>query len=205
MTPEEFQAHTGVSRETMDRLRAYADLLEKWQAKINLVGPKTIQQMWERHFLDSAQLFSLLPDTTRTLVDFGSGAGFPAMVLAAMGIPDVHLIESDQRKGAFLREVARVAGIPATVHTSRIESLSPFAADVVTARALAPLGQLLEFATPFLTPQTLCLFPKGQNVEAELTEAHKIWNMNVTRHPSLTDAGATILAIHEVRRDQPSR
>lgn len=205
MTPEQFQARTGVSRETMDRLMAYAGLLEKWQPKINLVGPRTLPEMWARHFLDSAQLFPLLPEGTRTLVDFGSGAGFPALVLAAMGVPDVHCIESDQRKGTFLREVARVAAIPVTIHTARIDAVAAFPADVVTARALAPLSQLLDFATPFLTPSTLCLFPKGQNVEAELTEAHQIWNMQVTRHPSQTDAGATILAIHEVRRDQPSR
>ncbi len=203
MTPEEFQAHTNVSRETLDRLRAYADLLEKWQPKINLVGPKTLPDLWSRHFLDSAQIFPLIPADARVLVDFGSGAGFPGLVFAAMGVPDVHCVESDQRKAAFLREVCRVAAIPATIHAERIESLVPFAADVVSARALASLPQLLELAEPFLTTRTLCLFPKGQNVEAELTAAHKIWNMQVTRHDSLTDAGATVLALREVRRDQP--
>lgn len=202
MTPEDFQARTRVSRETMDQLRAYVALLEKWQPKINLVGNSTLPDVWARHVLDSAQLHPLVPADARVLVDFGSGAGFPALVLAAMGVPDVHLVESDQRKAAFLREVCRVAAISATIHCTRVEAMTPFAADVVTARALAPVAQLLEFASPFLTPQTLCLFPKGQNVEAELTDAHKIWNMHVTRHPSLTDAGGTILALREVCRDQ---
>lgn len=195
LTPEEFQKDTGVSRETLDRLRLYGELLVKWQKTINLVGPSTLPDLWRRHFLDSAQLFPLLPDSARVLVDFGSGAGFPGLVLAILGVPEVHLIESDQRKCAFLREVARQTDAPVTVHAKRIEAVVPFAADVITSRALASLAQLLDLARPFLTPQTLCLFPKGQNVEAELTEAHKIWNMQVTRVPSRSDADATILRL----------
>lgn len=202
LTPEEFQKDTGVSRETLDRLRLYGELLVKWQKTINLVGPSTLPDLWCRHFLDSAQLFPLLPESARVLVDFGSGAGFPGLVLAILGIPEVHLIESDQRKCAFLREAARQTQAPVTVHAKRIEAVAPFAADVITSRALAPLAQLLDMAQPFLTPQTLCLFPKGQNVEAELTEAHKIWNMQVTRVPSRSDADATILRLSEVRREQ---
>lgn len=201
LTAEGFQRETGVSRETLERLQAYADLLVKWQGSINLVGKSTLPDLWRRHMLDSAQLFPLLPVGARTLVDFGSGAGFPALVLAILGVPDVHLVESDVRKGAFLREVARVCEAPVTVHSKRIEALAPFAADVITARALAPVAQLLEFAAPFLTPRTQCLFLKGQNVEVELTEAHKMWNMAVERHPSRTDAAATILRLTEVRRE----
>lgn len=201
LTPEEFLRQTGVSRETLDRLQAYADLLVKWQNSINLVGRSTLGDVWRRHMLDSAQLFPLLPKGTRTLVDFGSGAGFPALVLAILGVPEVHLIESDVRKGAFLREVARVTATPVVVHSRRIEAMEPFAADVITARALAPVAQLLDFATPFLGPTTCCLFLKGQNVEAELTEAHKMWNISVERHPSRTEPAATILRLSEVRRE----
>lgn len=201
LTPEEFQRDTGVSRETLDRLQAYADLLVKWQNSINLVGRSTLGDLWRRHLLDSAQLFPLLPAGMRTLVDFGSGAGFPALVLAIMGVPDVHMVESDVRKGAFLREVARVTGTPVTVHSRRIEAMEPFAADVVSARALAPVAQLLDFAAPFLGPQTQCLFLKGQNVEAELTDANKMWNMTVERHSSRTETAATILRLSEVRRE----
>jgi 16S rRNA (guanine527-N7)-methyltransferase len=201
MTPDEFQKATGVSRETRDRLCLYVELLEKWQSRINLVGSKTLPDLWCRHVYDSAQLHALIPPRARCLLDFGSGAGFPGLVLAAMGGPAVHLVESDQRKAAFLREAARVAAIPVTVHACRIAALPPMTADVITARALAPLAQLLDFAEPFLAPEGICLFLKGQNVAAELTEAHKIWNMRVDRHPSQTDAGATVLALSEVRRD----
>lgn len=201
MTPEAFQAQTSVSRETVDRLSAYADLLKKWQPKINLVGPSTMADVWRRHFLDSAQLWPLLPDGARTLIDFGSGAGFPGLVLAVMGVPEVHLVESDQRKCAFLREAARVTGASVTVHSRRIEAIAPFPVDVVSSRALAALPQLLEFAEPFLAPHTVCLFPKGQNVEAELTQLHKIWTLRVDRQPSLTDTDATLLRLSEVRRE----
>ncbi|WP_019645118.1 16S rRNA (guanine(527)-N(7))-methyltransferase RsmG [Novispirillum itersonii] len=204
MTSEAFQAQTTVSRETVDRLTAYADLLCKWQPKINLVGPSTMGDVWRRHFLDSAQLWPLLPAGAKTLIDFGSGAGFPGLVLAIMGVPDVHLVESDQRKCAFMREAARAAGVSVTIHNKRIEAITAFPVDVVSSRALAALPQLLEFAAPFLAPHTVCLFPKGQNVEAELTDLNKIWTLRMDRQPSLTDADATILRLSEVRREQPA-
>lgn len=151
-----------VSRETRERLDIYAGLLRKWQRSINLVGPRTIGDLWNRHFTDSAQLLPLIPSaetpTTRVLVDFGSGAGFPGLVLAILGAGEVHLIESDQRKATFLREVARATGTPVTVHAKRIEQVAPFPADVVSARALAPLNDLLGFAAPFLRPDSLCLW-----------------------------------------------
>jgi 16S rRNA (guanine527-N7)-methyltransferase len=188
----------GVSRETRERLNIYADLLRKWQRSINLVGPRTLDDLWNRHFTDSAQLLPLIPPSARVLVDFGSGAGFPGLVLAILGVPQVHLIESDQRKSTFLREVARATGTPITIHAKRIEQVAPFPADVVSARALAPLGDLLGFAAPFLGPDTLCLFPKGQMAEDELTAASKIWNMNVDRIQSVTDPSATILRVSQV-------
>lgn len=199
----DFQRATDVSRETLERLERYANLLVKWQASINLVGRSTIPDLWARHMLDSAQLFPLLPGGTRSLVDFGSGAGFPGLVLACMGVPDVHLVESDTRKATFLREAARVAGVAVTVHAARIESVPSFTADVVTARALAPVAQLLSYAEPFLAPGTTCLFLKGQNVEAELTEAYEIWQMSTERFPSRTEADASILRLREVRREHP--
>src|SRR3954469_15332682 len=189
-----------VSRETRERLNTYAELLRKWQRSINLVGPKTLDDLWNRHFTDSAQLLPLIPPTARILVDFGSGAGFPGLVLAILGVGQAHLIESDQRKATFLREVARATGTPVTVHAKRIEQVAPFPADVVSARALAPLSDLLGFAAPFLHPDSLCLFPKGQMAEDELTAASMTWNINVDRIQSVTDPSATILRLSQVPR-----
>ncbi len=202
--PEAFLKDTGVSRETLERLKAYADLLLVWNQKINLIGPSTAPDLWMRHMLDSAQLFPLIPPGTRTLVDLGSGAGFPGLVLAIMGVPGVHLVESDQRKCAFLREAARVAQAPVTVHAKRIESVPPFPADVITARALAPLAELLEWSAPFLAENSHCIFPKGQNVEVELTQAYKRWTIQVDQRPSRTDPRGTIVCMNEVRRERPT-
>lgn len=205
MTPEAFAAAADVSRETRERLEAYAALLGKWQARINLVSPATLLDLWRRHMLDSAQLLPLLPPGTRVLVDLGSGAGFPGLVLAAMGVPEVHLIESDSRKCAFLREAARVMAVAATVHNRRIEAMPPIAADVVTARALAPLARLLAYAAPFIEEDAQCLFLKGKTGEDELTEAAKDWKMRVERVPSLSDPAGTILRISEVQLGQSAR
>ncbi len=198
--PAEFQRDTGVSRETLDRLLIYAGLLAQWNPKINLVGPSTLPDVWRRHMLDSAQLVDAIPVTARVAVDLGSGAGFPGLVLAIMTGLDMHLVESDTRKVAFLRESARATKTRVTIHPQRIESVESFKADVVTARALAPLGNLVEWAFPFMTPQSLGVFPKGQNVGSELTEAHKMWTMIVDQRPSRTDPTATILCVREVHR-----
>jgi 16S rRNA (guanine527-N7)-methyltransferase len=198
--PDTFQASFNVSRETLERLKAYADLLVKWNAKINLVSPDSIPTLWHRHIADSAQLFRFIPRNTHNLLDVGSGAGFPGLVLAVLGVPNVHLVEVDQRKVAFMREAARVAGVQVTFHPARIESIPAFQVQVVTARALAALDRLLDWTAPFRTPDTLCLFLKGQTVEAELTEAHKQWTMVVDRQQSLTDPTGTILSLREVRR-----
>ncbi|MBI2235872.1 MAG: 16S rRNA (guanine(527)-N(7))-methyltransferase RsmG [Magnetospirillum sp.] len=200
MGPDEFATTLGVSRETTERLGAYADLLVKWQARINLVGPDTLPQLWRRHMLDSAQLLALIPPTARRVVDLGSGAGFPGLVLALLGAPDVHLVESDARKCAFLREAARVGGTPVTVINRRIEQVPPLAADVVTARALAPLARLLEWAAPHLAPGGICLFLKGRGSEDELTQASKDWNITLDRVPSLSDPSGLILYLKEVYR-----
>ncbi|AWK86052.1 16S rRNA (guanine(527)-N(7))-methyltransferase RsmG [Azospirillum thermophilum] len=195
-----FQDATGVSRETVERLAAYEAVLRKWQPKINLVGPSTLPDVWKRHFLDSAQLFPLLPPQTRVLVDLGSGAGFPGLVLALLGVPEVHLIESDARKAAFLREAARLTGTLVTVHNKRIETVPPIEADVVTARALAPLADLIGWAYPFLGNRGTGLFLKGQNVEEELTDTTKSWKMRAERFDSRSDPTGTILRVSGIDR-----
>ncbi|MBI5164303.1 MAG: 16S rRNA (guanine(527)-N(7))-methyltransferase RsmG [Magnetospirillum sp.] len=206
MTPDDFAAATSVSRETLERLRAYADLLVKWQARINLIGPDTVPDLWRRHMLDSAQLFPHLAHRAiHRTVDLGSGAGFPGLVLAILGAPDVHLIESDVRKAAFLREAARVSGTAVTIHATRAEAVPPLMADLITARAVAPLGKLLDLAAPHLAENGFCLFLKGRGVEDELTAAQKEWHITVERIPSLTDAASAILDLKEVRRGRAER
>jgi 16S rRNA (guanine527-N7)-methyltransferase len=197
---EEFAQTCGVSRETLARLAAYAALLEKWQGSINLVARSTLADLWRRHFYDSAQILALLPPTTRTLVDFGSGAGLPGLVLAILGVPNVHLIESDQRKCAFLREASRITGTNVQVHARTIESAPPFPADAITARALAPLDRLLELAERFSRRGTVCVFHKGRGVEDELTAASKTWIMKPERVMSRTDPSGTILVIRSYAR-----
>ena len=200
LTPEEFFRLIPVSRETEQKLRLYADLLVKWQARINLVGPATLPDLWRRHMLDSAQLLPLLPPGP--LLDLGSGAGFPGMVLAILRGDNetVHLVEADSRKCAFLREVARLTAAPAVIHNQRIETLSPFPVTAITARALAPVASLLRLAAPFLGPGTHCLFLKGEKWEDELTAAAKDWTMIVERIPSGSDPNGIILRLREVHR-----
>jgi len=198
-----FQAATDVSRETLGRLETYAALLRKWAPKVNLVGASTLDDLWRRHMLDSAQLKPLLPPRAANLADFGSGAGFPGLVLAIMGQPDVHLIESNRRKCAFLREVARTTGTSVTVHCARAEEIAPFPAAVVTARALAALPILLHYAEPFLKADSICLFPKGRRFEDELTETQKTWNITYRIVSSLTEPEGGILRLEDISRVQP--
>jgi 16S rRNA (guanine527-N7)-methyltransferase len=199
LSPEELAETLSVSRETLVRLRAYVDLLKTWNARINLVSAASLEDVWRRHILDSGQLFKLLPTEARVLVDFGSGAGFPGLVLAILGVPEAHLIESDRRKAEFLREAARVSSTPVTIHVHRIEGVPGFPADVVTARALAPLAQLLEWSTPFLTDRTVCLFLKGAEGPNELTLASRRWIMRTQVLASLTDPTGHILRVEEPR------
>lgn len=199
MNPLAFQAATGVDDATLARLITYAELLAKWQAKINLVGPDTLPDVWHRHMLDSAQLAPFIPNGKK-VVDFGSGAGFPGLVLAAMRPDlDVHLVESDQRKCAFLREVNRTAGCGATIHNERIEGLECLSADVVTSRALAPLHKLLTFAQMHSLSTGICLFLKGKRWSEELTEAQNKWSMQALHHPSRTDPAGMILELRECK------
>ncbi len=183
------------------RLEAYLDLLRKWQRRINLVSDASLTDAWRRHILDSAQLFPLVPESCGRLVDLGSGAGFPGLVLAIMGVAGVELIESDGRKCAFLAEAARVSEARVTIRDARIESLPARPADLIVARACAPLPRLLDHAERFLSPQTLCLFLKGARVDEELTSAAKEWRMNVERLPSRTHPQGCILYVQGISRE----
>ncbi|PKU21777.1 16S rRNA (guanine(527)-N(7))-methyltransferase RsmG [Telmatospirillum siberiense] len=203
MTRADFARRIPVTPDVLDRLQRYADLLVKWQARINLVGPSTIPALWERHMLDSAQLTAHLP--SGPVLDLGSGAGFPGLVLAIMRGGPVHLVESDVRKCAFLREAARLTEADAVVHNVRIETLAPFPVAAITARALAPLAKLLEMAENFLHPAVHCLFLKGRGGEEELTDARKDWMMTLERIPSLADSSGQILHLREVHRGRDER
>ncbi|MCZ6860136.1 MAG: 16S rRNA (guanine(527)-N(7))-methyltransferase RsmG [Alphaproteobacteria bacterium] len=205
MSPEDFAKLTGVSRETLTRLKRYAALLETWQAKINLVSTASLQDIWRRHILDAAQLAALIPGSHRRLVDIGSGAGLPGLILAILGFEDVMLIESDGRKCAFLNEAARVTGTAVEIHHGRIETAPrDISATVITARALAPLPKLLAFAYPFVNSEAKSnaafIFLKGKSVERELTAAQKSWTLRIERFPSITDPSGTVLRITEVER-----
>lgn len=200
MTPDEFARRTNVSRETLARLHRYAETLEKWNRRINLVGRGTVDDLWRRHMLDSAQLLPLIPEGAGSLVDLGSGAGFPGLVLAICGVENVHLIEADRKKCAFLREVVRETGAAVSIHNRRIEEIESFQADVVTSRALAPLPKLLDMAGRFSKKHSILLFLKGRSADRELTDAAKEWNMRVDRIPSQTDAEGTILRLEAISR-----
>ncbi len=184
----------------LDRLEAYLAHLEKWQRAINLVGPKTLADPWRRHILDSAQLMPLLPlpHPDLKIADLGSGAGLPGLILAIMTGADVHLIESDQRKATFIREAARVTETPVTVHPARIEDVAPLAADVVTARALAPLERLLPWVDRHLKTGGKSLLLKGADADEELTLARKKWTMNISRKRSLSDASGTVFILDDL-------
>jgi 16S rRNA (guanine527-N7)-methyltransferase len=203
-------ALTPISRETEARLDAYVDLLVQWQAKTNLVASSTLPNLWTRHISDSLQLLALAPDA-KIWVDLGSGGGFPGVVLACAiaEMPDamVHLVERNARKAAFLREALRITGAAGTVHLADIgdsvDSLSG-PVDCVTARAVAPLHQLAGFAEPLLGKGAKALFLKGQDVEAELTEATKYWKITPRLHASLTGQGWIVELGRIERRIKPA-
>ena len=195
----------GIAPDRRDRLRRYAELLVHWQPRINLVGPATLAELWWRHMLDSAQLLPLLPSGCRSLIDLGSGAGFPGLVLAILGVPDVHLIERDRRKAIFLRQVSRETRTAVTVHNDAIERVGSFAADAITARALAGLDRLLPLAARFAGPETVCVFPKGRQVEKELTCLGDWPSIRVERRTSLSDSAATVLVIKGLGRGRGHR
>jgi 16S rRNA (guanine527-N7)-methyltransferase len=199
--PTGFAEILPVSRETFARLEAYAALLARWSARINLVGRDTLSDLWRRHILDSAQLCRHIPNPARNLIDLGSGAGLPGLVLAILGVPGVELVEADSRKCAFLREAARITEADVTIRPCRIQAVPPHPVHIVTARACAPLDRLLDLAHPFLAPDSICLFPKGERAEQELTLARKRWTINVSVEQSLSDWRGVILRLQQVARE----
>jgi 16S rRNA (guanine527-N7)-methyltransferase len=198
-------ALTTVSRETADRLDRFVALLLDWQSRINLIASSTVPVLWTRHIADSLQLLALAPEARRW-ADLGSGAGFPGMVIAcALAnslLAEVHLIESNKKKAAFLNEAVRVTGAPAIVHAERSDDFiktleGPL--DIVTARALAPLPRLLAIAYPLLKRGAKGLFPKGQDVDGELTEAAKCWTIQASLVPSRTDPKSRVVVIRSAK------
>jgi 16S rRNA (guanine(527)-N(7))-methyltransferase RsmG len=190
----------GIDDEARARLERFAGALQRWNGRINLVAPGDEPQLWQRHILDSAQLVPLLPGRTGTLIDLGSGAGFPGLIIAILTSWHVQLVEADHRKAAFLREVARATGTHVTIHAIRSEALQTMPADVVTARAYAPLVSLIPVAERLVARGGVCLFPKGRGAKDELTAAAREWHMRVERFPSRTSPDATLLRISEIRR-----
>lgn len=216
MTPAEFQAFSRVSRETLDGFATYRTLLLKWQAKINLVSAATLDDVWERHFADSAQLFRMLGEDAAHVADLGSGAGFPGLVLALMARDAgrksmFHLVESDSRKAAFLIEVAlalKLFNHNVRVHALRLEKMAEGklagTMGVVVARALAALPDLLAHAAPLLAPRGTCLFLKGTKADDEVAAAQRAgWRFEMTRHASRVSGGGAVLEIGGLSREAP--
>ena len=195
-----------VSRESRSRLEVYVDLLVRWQQRINLIGPATVDEIWTRHIADGLQLLPLIRPDVRQVLDLGSGAGIPGLVIAIALLDvrpvTVHLVESTGKKAAFLRQAAQLTGAPAIVHDGRIEELSRSErvgrVDLVTARALAPLPELLNLAAPWLQAGAYALFHKGRDVDRELTESAKSWRITTARHPSVVDPGGCILEVRTI-------
>lgn len=204
MSRAEFAAKTNVSRETLQRLDIYAELLRKWTSKINLVAASTLDSLWLRHFLDSAQAFGLAPEGQHW-VDLGSGGGFPGVVIAVMAQdmrPElrVTLVEADQRKATFLRNVLRETGAEGTVVARRVEEIEPLQASILSARALAPLEDLLLFSERHLAKDGCALFLKGKKAKKEVALALERWRFDCETHASKTDKDAVILKIGDIER-----
>jgi 16S rRNA (guanine527-N7)-methyltransferase len=196
-----------VSRETLERLDRFVPLLLEWQRTVNLVAPSTVAHVWTRHIADSLQLIDLAP-SARTWIDVGSGGGFPGLIiacaLASQPGMSIHLVEANARKAAFLREAQRLTGAPARVHARRMEDFArnfSGEADVICARAVAPLKSLLELTFPLLKKShAVGLFPKGKNAEDELREASNSWKMRATLVASRTDPAGRVIAIRDLER-----
>ena len=199
--PEEFATAAGVSRETLERLKKHAALLADWNSRHNLISRASMDDLWRRHFWDSAQVAPMISTTARTLVDLGSGAGFPGLVLAELR-PELRitLIESTAKKCRFLKAVADELGLKPDIRQQRIEDVAVQRFDVITARACAPLADLLAYAQRFWGPNTRAFLHKGQNLAAELTQAGKSWRIDSEQHSSRSDPSGIILEIRELQR-----
>jgi 16S rRNA (guanine527-N7)-methyltransferase len=192
-------ARLGLDDCQLERLQILVDLLCRWQRHLNLVSAASLADVWRRHILDSAQLIALLGRPPPSVIDLGSGAGFPGLVLAILSDAAVTLVESDQRKAVFLREAARLTGTTVTVANRRAETLpGVLHAGVITARALAPLPTLLRWALPLLQPHGRCLLLKGRSLPDELTAAAKTWRMQTVVHRSVSDPDGMILEIRDL-------
>jgi 16S rRNA (guanine527-N7)-methyltransferase len=207
--PAEFQAATDVSRETLERLMVFVDLLQRWQERLNLIAASTVPAVWHRHVLDSAQLAVLAPATARRWVDLGAGGGFPGVVIAILktGEPgfEMHLIERIARKCEFLAAAARATAAPITVHKGQIAEVEPVSADVVAARACAPLAQLLPMYLRHRAPTGLGLFAKGRSAVQELTQVEALWTLGRDILPSRTDSDSRILRIRSAQKRSDGR
>lgn len=199
MTASEFASVLDVSRETLERLEVFETMLGHWQKTINLVSARSLDDVWRRHFLDSGQLCRLMPGA-KTVVDIGSGGGFPGLVVALISGVHVTLIEADNRKAAFLREVSRATSSDTEVIAGRAESVPAKPAEAVTIRAVAPLTKLLSLAEPWMQPGGQCYFLKGGMIENELTDASRLWDINYNLIPSLSDPTGAILCVKEFHR-----
>ena len=206
--PAELQTDTGVSGAVLENLHAYVGLLRHWQSRINLVAGDSLNDCWRRHVLDSVQLAGHIGECAGTVLDLGSGGGFPGLALAiAMAETAgfrMHLVESNRKKAVFLQTVIRDTNAPAVVHCARVESLGVSdiggPAAVITARGFAPLSRLLDYAWPFVDDRTKIWLLKGQDIDEELTEASKCWRIGATKHPSRSDPGGCVLEITEIDR-----
>ena len=204
-TYEKFCSHVIVSRETYEKLCVFRNILIKWQNSINLISKSTIKSIWERHFLDSAQLYKYVKDINGNILDFGSGAGFPGMVLAIMGKKNIHLVESDYKKCVFLKEIAMLTETDITIHNCRIEDLSFINVDLITCRALASLSKLIDYVDIFIKKSLVekpkppkLLFLKGKSYYSEVMELSKNKIISFEEYPSITDKNGRILYINKV-------
>lgn len=206
--PDDFRAVFGWPDEAIERLATYEVALRQWQKAVNLVAPRTLDEIWHRHFADSAQVAAHVPDATKSIADLGSGGGFPGLVLAVFfaSQPDKHaavtLVESDGRKAAFLRETARRLEIPVEILSTRIESDATVSrlvgVDTVTARAFAPLSRLFNLAAPLFAAETVGVFLKGESVVREIDEARARWSFDVDLHQSVTEPSGKIAVVRRL-------
>ncbi len=200
LSVDDFRERTDASDHACEALLRYAALLEKWQKRFNLVGPSTVNDIWRRHFLDSAQLIPLICNRDAIIADLGSGAGFPGLILSILGQSQVNLIESDSNKAEFLRQAIRETGADAVVHRKRIEDYDGPPASIVTSRACAPLGRLLGYADQVRQLGAEALFLKGRRWEDELTKSQSLWHIEYRSHPSWTDPEGIALQINDYKR-----
>jgi 16S rRNA (guanine527-N7)-methyltransferase len=195
--------HLNVSRETHERFSRFHDLLIRWQNKINLISPDTVNDIWNRHILDSLQLANFISDRSKKIVDMGAGAGFPGLILAIYGYENVTLIESDAKKISFLKEASRITSTVVSLEHKRLEEVKLSSPDFILARACSELSSLLEYASLFISHETTCLFHKGKNYSKEIEDANEEWQFDHTLLPSVTSDQGVIVQLSQVRKRRP--